>query len=50
MNGLAKQVAVTAVANDSDQPHSTYTMPTTPIATYDIIIMFSTDLERVMPP
>ena len=50
MNGLANRLPSPVVANDSDQPHSTYTMPTTPIATYDIIIMFSTDLERVMPP
>ena len=34
----------------SDQPHSTKTMPTAPMATNDIIIMFSTDFDRVMPP
>ena len=34
----------------SDQPQSTKTMPTTAIATYDIIIMLRTDLARVMPP
>ncbi len=33
-----------------DQPQSTKTMPTTARATYDIIIMFSTDFARVMPP
>ena len=34
----------------SDQPHSTNTMAATAKATYDIIIMFSTDFERLMPP
>ena len=33
-----------------DQPHSTKTMAATANATYDIIIMFRTDLARVMPP
>ena len=34
----------------SDQPHSTKTRPTAPMAENDIIIMLSTDFERVMPP
>ena len=33
-----------------DQPQSTKTRPTTARDVYDIIIMFSTDFERVMPP
>ena len=34
----------------SDQPQSTNARPTAPIAENDIIIMFSTDFDRVMPP
>ena len=48
MNGFAKNVP--SPPKDIDQPQSIQMMPTTPIATYDIIIMLSTDLARVMPP
>ena len=54
MNGLAISLPLPlptpSPPQPSDQPHSTKTMPTTAKATYDIIIMLSTDLERVMPP
>ena len=48
VNGLAKNVP--SPPKDIDQPQSAQMMPTTPIATNDIIIMLSTDLARVIPP
>ena len=49
-NGLPISAPLPAPFQPSDQPHSTKTMPTTPNATNDIIIMFRTDFDRVMPP
>ncbi len=39
-----------SLPNASDQPQSTKTMATIANATNDIIIMFRTDFERVIPP
>ena len=51
LNGLAKiwkKLSSLLVAIEA--PHRTHMMPTVPMATKLIIIMFKADLARVMPP
>ena len=48
VNGFEKKIP--SLPNDSDHPHNTQMIPTTAMAAKDIIIMFSTDFDRDMPP
>jgi hypothetical protein len=51
-NGFAKNVPPPSGSPPKpiDHPTATYRMPTTAAAMNDIIIMFSTDFERDIPP